>query len=388
MTRLLASAGSPEEAEIAIAGGADLVDLTVPGGGTLAALSPRAIRAAVNAIGKRRPVSAAAGNPGIQPAAVAAAVRAIAAAGADYVRLGIVADGDAEACIAALAGIAAGIKPIAVFFADASPDFALLPLLRRNGFVGAMIDTRNKTAARLLDCLDMPRLLGFVEACHASGLIAGLAGSLETPDIPRLLVLAPDILGFRGALCGLGDPAATLDPGRVQTVRGLIPPHAPEPGRRDVDYRLLTPRGYAPAAVADHGPVDLVFVDDLVLPVFIGAYARERDAPQNVRFAVTASVMRGGRSAEDMRDVFSYDLITDGIRLLIGSGHVALVETLAERIAAMVLGHPRVARVVVRVQKLDTGSGTVGVEIERTRMAVRAIDRPVVPLLAEASGQS
>ena len=86
--------------------------------------------------------------------------------------------------------------------------------------------------------------------------------------------------------------------------------------------------------------------------------------------------------------MFSYDLITDGIRLLIGSGHVALVETLAERIATMVLNHPRVTKVVVRVQKLETGSGTVGVEIERTRSAIRTSDRPVVPLLAEASGKS
>jgi (5-formylfuran-3-yl)methyl phosphate synthase len=47
----------------------------------------------------------------------------------------------------------------------------------------------------------------------------------------------------------------------------------------------------------------------------------------------------------------------------------------------MVLGHPRVTKVVVRVQKLDTGSGTVGVEIERTRSALRTMVQP----LAEAS---
>jgi dihydroneopterin aldolase len=97
--------------------------------------------------------------------------------------------------------------------------------------------------------------------------------------------------------------------------------------------------------------------------------------------------MRTGRTAEDMRDVFSYDLITDGIRMLIWAGHIPLVETLAERIAAMVLNHPRVTKVVVRVQKLETGSGTVGVEIERTRAAARAGERPVVQLQAEASGK-
>jgi (5-formylfuran-3-yl)methyl phosphate synthase len=386
MTRMLASVSSPEEAEIALAGGADIIDLKDPARGALGAVTPDVIRATVKTVGKRRLTSAVAGDLPMQPGLVAATVREIAATGVDYVKLGLFPGGDASACISALAEIATGTKLIAVFFADASPDLSLLPLLKRSGFAGAMIDTQGKAAGRLLDHLDIARLRGFVEDCHASGMIAGLAGSLETPDIPRLLVLAPDLLGFRGALCGPGGRTAALDPARLQAVRGLIPPEHPEAGTPEVDYRLLSARGYAPAG--DDVPVDLVFVDDLVLPVFIGAYARERDAPQKVRFAVTASVIRTGHTAEDMRDVFSYDLITDGIRMLTGSGHVALIETLAERIAAMVLNHPRVTKVVVRVQKLETGSGTVGVEIERTRAASRANLRPVVPLLAEASGKS
>jgi len=388
MTRMLASVNSPGEAEIAIAGGADIIDLKDPTRGALGAVTLDVISATVKSVGKRRLVSAVAGDLPMDPDLIAATVREIGATGVDYVKLGIFPGGDAPACIGALAQLATRVKLIAVFFADTAPDFALLPLLKRNGFAGAMIDTQNKSAGPLLNHIDMPSLLGFVENCHAAGMIAGLAGSLETPDIPRLLVLAPDLLGFRGALCGPGGRTAALDLARTQAVRGLIPPEAAEPGTRDVDYRLLAVRGYTPASAGDDVPVDLVFVEDLVLPVFIGAYARERDARQNVRFAVTASVMRTGRTAEDMRDVFSYDLITDGIRLLIGAGHIALVETLAERIATMVLNHPRVTKVVVRVQKLETGSGTVGVEIERTRAAARTSDRPVVPLLAEASGQS
>jgi FolB domain-containing protein len=388
MTRMLASVNAPEEADIALAGGADIIDLKDPTRGALGAVALEVIRATVTAVRGRRWVSAVAGDLPMQPDRVAAAVRDIAATGVDYVKIGIFPGGDAAACITELSEIATRVKLVAVFFADTSPDLTLLPLLQRSGFAGVMLDTQGKASGRLLDHFTLARLLGFVEESHVLGMIAGLAGSLETPDIPRLLVLAPDLLGFRGALCGPGGRTAPLDLGRVQTVRGLIPLENPEAGPRDVDYRLLAAHGYAPGATGDDVPVDLVFVDDLVLPAFIGAYARERDAPQNVRFAVTASVMRTGRAAEDMRDVFSYDLITDGIRILIGSGHIPLVETLAERIAAMVLGHPRVTKVVVRVEKLETGSGTVGVEMERVRMAARTIDRPVVPLLTEASGKS
>ncbi len=194
---------------------------------------------------------------------------------------------------------------------------------------------------------------------------AGLAGSLEEPDIPRLLVLAPDLLGFRGALCGPGGRGAALDLGRVRAVRALIPPHAEAAAMPAFDYNLLAARGYAPMAEAEL-TADIVFVHDFVLAARIGAYAHERDAPQDVRFDIEATIRRPGGVAEGMRDVFSYDLITDGVRMLVEAGHVALVETLAERIAAMLLAHPRVVRVRVRVQKLQTGSGVVGVAIERT----------------------
>ena len=115
-----------------------------------------------------------------------------------------------------------------------------------------------------------------------------------------------------------------------------------------------------------------IFVHDLVLPVEIGAYAREHGMPQPVRFSVDAWVAGPMRPAQDLRDVVSYDLISDGIRLLVAAGHVELVETLAERIASLLLAHPRVARVRVRLEKLETGSGIVGVEIERAREATRA----------------
>lgn len=381
MTRMLASVTGPTEAEIALAGGADIIDLKDPARGALGSVAPDVIRATVRDIAGRRPVSAVAGDLPMQPERVAEVVSELATCGVEYVKLGLFPDGDASACIRRLAGLAAKVKLVAVFFADASPDFSLVTLLARSGFAGAMIDTRGKATGRLLDHVGLSALHGFVRDCHAAGLIAGLAGSLETPDIPRLLVLAPDLLGFRAALCGPGGRTATLEPGCVQAVRSLIPPEGAAPQARSVDYRLLATRGYAPPAAGEDVPVDRVFVDDLVLPVFIGAYARERSAPQRVRFAVDAWVMRGGRVAEDMRDVFSYDLIVDAIRMVIDAGHIALVETMAERVAGMVLAHPRVTKVAVRVQKLETGLGTVGIEIERAREAPRSAVSAVVPLL-------
>jgi FolB domain-containing protein len=356
MTEMLASVASPVEADVAVGGGADMIDVM--------GAAPGMIQAVVAAVGGRCGISAFAGDKQMQPNQIVVEAREIAAMGVGFIKVGLLPGGDTQALIAGLAEIALHVNLTAVFFGDAPPDLSLLPVLKRAGFQAAMLDTQDQPAPRLLDHFDVTRLLGFVGACHDAGLRAGLAGCLETPDIPRLLVLSPDVLGFSEALRG---DSGAVDAGCVQAVRALIPSEGPKSGRGDVDYRLLAARSQGLVVPVEDGPIDLVFVDDLVLPVFIGAYARERNAPQNVRFSVTASVMGNNRATEDMRDVFSYDLITDGIRVLIGSGHIALVETLAERIAAMVLGHPRVTKVVVRVQKLDTGSGRVGVEIERVR---------------------
>ena len=118
--------------------------------------------------------------------------------------------------------------------------------------------------------------------------------------------------------------------------------------------------------------LDRIFVHDFVLPMRIGTYARERDKTAERALQRGVSIARPGDVPADMRDVLSYDVITNSIRMIAARGHIALVETLAEQIAAAVLAHPRAAHVTVRVEKLDTGSGSVGVEIARDRPAEAA----------------
>ena len=371
MTRMLASVTGPAEAEVAIAGGADIIDLKDPARGGFGAVDAATVRATVAAVAGRRPVSAVLGEVAMQPAQVLAAAAALGGTGAAYLKVGIFADGDPQACIRALAALAGRHKLIAVLFADRAPDPAMLGLLAAAGFAGAMLDTAEKGGGRLLDHMDLPALRRFVQGCAQQHLLCGLAGGLEAPDVPRILVLGPGLLGFRGALCGAGGRAGAIDVAAVRAIRALIPPEGSEAGTGAVDYRLLAARGYAPDTDGS-GATDRVFVRDLVLPVRIGAYVRERAAPQRVRFAVEASVLRAARPSQDMRDVFSYDVITDAIRMLIDAEHIALVETLAERIAAALLVHPRVTRVAVQVEKLDLGAGVAGVGIERTRADIVA----------------
>ena len=114
--------------------------------------------------------------------------------------------------------------------------------------------------------------------------------------------------------------------------------------------------------------LDRIFVHDFVLAARIGAFDEEHERPQQVRFNVDACIARPARVPERLPEVFSYDLITEGIRAIIAEGHIHLVETLAERIAAMVLAHEAIESVTVRVEKLEVIPGsTVGVQITRQR---------------------
>ena len=64
-----------------------------------------------------------------------------------------------------------------------------------------------------------------------------------------------------------------------------------------VDYRLLAARGYSVDPSSGDAATDRIFVRDFVLPVRIGAYAREREKPQNVRFNVDVKVRSTGHAA-------------------------------------------------------------------------------------------
>ena len=389
MTLMLASVTGPQEAAIAAAHGADIIDLKDAANGAFGAVAPETVRATVAAIKGERPVSAVTGELPIEPATMVGAVNALADAGVTYVKVGLFPGPQRPDCIRALSASAHRTRIVGVMFADAGADQNLLALMAESGFAGVMLDTARKQNGHLLGLLDVPALGNFVDAAREHGLMAGLAGSLEPPDVPRLLLLAPDILGFRGALCAGKDRTAQIDPAAIDAVRALIPTDLrrmahDKPVPRKVDYRLLAARGYSVDQHKDQA-TDRVFVHDFVLPVRIGTYAREHDTPQNVRFNVDVKVLHASRAPEDMRDVFSYDVITDGIRMIVAQEHIALVEMLAERIAALVLTHPRVTSATVRVEKLDVGPGAVGVEIVRERRPAAAKVHHLFPVAAAES---
>lgn len=119
----------------------------------------------------------------------------------------------------------------------------------------------------------------------------------------------------------------------------------------------------APSAVGR----DCIFVRDWVIDCNIGVYAEEKGVTQKVRLTVDAYLAPELRAADDDMDtVPSYTDIIDAVNERTGQGHINLIETLAEDVAARILESPRIVAIRMRIEKLERGP-VRGVEIFRVR---------------------
>lgn len=223
MTQMLASVVDSQEAEMVIRAGADIIDLKNPHNGALGALPIEQIHAIVEQVAQRSPVSATIGDLPPDPQRVTKAVSKVACTGVNYVKVGFFSNENLDSCLQSIARITGTQAVIAVLFADRQPDLKRLSAFVDAGFQGIMLDTADKQQGHLLTHIEWAELVRFVEETRDLGLLSGLAGSLRLRDIPRLLPLAPDYLGFRGALCEHSDRVERINPRQVLSIRSAIP---------------------------------------------------------------------------------------------------------------------------------------------------------------------
>ena len=225
MVRLLVSVRDIDEALAAAEAGADFIDLKEPAHGALGALAPERIAQIVSLLRVRHPglpISATIGD--FLPDArdeILRRVRRVASCGVDYVKVGLWgAPSDAgplTALVDALAACPASVVPVLV--ADEGVDLALVEhALRHQAFPALMLDTADKGRGSLLARQSAATLASFIAVVRASGVMAGLAGSLRNGDAQALRGLAPDFAGFRGAVTR-GGRAGALDAQRVRQLR-------------------------------------------------------------------------------------------------------------------------------------------------------------------------
>lgn len=236
MTQLLISVKNVEEALLALACGADIIDLKDPSVGALGALdmpTSLAILAAINnGISKQISgqnfgliFSATVGENHEDLEALIAAIEQRATMGQVIIKIAVSVLFNDEHFFVEMRKLSnAGIKIVAVFFADERVDLTLLPTLKQAGFYGAMIDTKNKHK-NLLQTQTIEVLALFTHFCHQHGLKSGLAGSLNAQHIDTLLAFNATYMGFRGGVCKNLKRMSNLNGAKIVEVKKLLLTH-------------------------------------------------------------------------------------------------------------------------------------------------------------------
>ncbi len=223
MTRLLASVTNTREATLALAGGADIIDLKEPANGALGAVPHTVQKDVVRLVAGRCPVSATVGDLPMVAETLSQAIKATASTGVDIVKVGLPFLEQHCGCLKALSDSTRhGIRIVAVLFAEQRPNLHLLDELARAGCIGVMLDTADKSAGNLCHFSDRVSLSAFIQRANRLGLLSGLAGSLTVNNIRPLLDLNPDYLGFRGALCEGGTRTGKLSPKALSRVHEIF----------------------------------------------------------------------------------------------------------------------------------------------------------------------
>jgi uncharacterized protein (UPF0264 family) len=209
--RLLVSVRDAAEAEAALAGGADLIDVKEPARGPLGRADADVIAAVVTAVGGRVPVSAALGE--LRDCPLVGVAEEL-PAGVGYVKWGL--SGLLRArwgrhLVNAAHFLPHG-RPVAVAYADWGRADAPRPAdvagyAGRFGFTKTLLlDTFIKDGSTLLDWLTPDEVAALVRLCREadSTVAVALAGSLGPAEIERLHGVAPDWFAVRGAACAGG----------------------------------------------------------------------------------------------------------------------------------------------------------------------------------------
>jgi uncharacterized protein (UPF0264 family) len=232
MTKLLVSVRSAAEAEVALDGGAALIDVKEPANGALGMAPLAVIGDVIRAVSGRAPVSAALGEArdawDFVPADIA---RQLA-----FVKYGCGGCDGADVAVwratlararRRLADVHARCQVVVAAYADwqraRSPSPVQLCHLACEQRAGAfLLDTWGKDGSTLLDWIPPRQIADLCCDCAAAGVPVALAGSLGAPQIRALLPLQPDWIAVRGAACVGVRRENHIDLGKVRGLAAVV----------------------------------------------------------------------------------------------------------------------------------------------------------------------
>lgn len=232
--RLLVSVRSPDEARLAVAGGASIIDIKEPSRGSLGRADFSVWTQVREAVPEHVPVSVALGELSEWLAPGAASPPPEVWRGLSYRKLGL--SRSSPEWRRDWAGLRTRLGEsktpwIAVAYADwqaagaPDPDSVLNAALDSPEIVGVLVDTWDKGCRPEFG----PAWQDWMDRGKRAGKVLALAGGIGLESIPHLLKFQPDVIAVRGAACLHGDRQAAIDPGRLAELARALksPTHDP-----------------------------------------------------------------------------------------------------------------------------------------------------------------
>lgn len=225
-TGLLVSVRSAAEAALALAGGADLIDIKEPRRGALGSADVGTWAEVQRVVTGRAPVSAALGEL-LDAELLDRASRAV---GLRFAKIGLAgchtASGWLRRWFQVTESLPRNVAAVPVAYADwtvagaPSPSVALA-LAQQSPGRTLLIDTFDKRGGSLLEVLSLETLAEIAAEARQANVQLVLAGSLTAGDIGQLLPIAPAYVGVRGAVCRGGRDGA-LDEALVKSLAAVV----------------------------------------------------------------------------------------------------------------------------------------------------------------------
>ncbi|KPK74000.1 MAG: dihydroneopterin aldolase [Acidithiobacillales bacterium SM23_46] len=114
--------------------------------------------------------------------------------------------------------------------------------------------------------------------------------------------------------------------------------------------------------------MDIIYLHDLKIECVIGIWDWERKIKQRVIIDLDMGFdIRRAAQTDAIDDTLNYKAVAKRLQQFVGDSRFQLVETMAERVAEILLAEFKLAWVRVRINKRGAvrGAGDVGVMIER-----------------------
>ncbi|HEX9626279.1 MAG TPA: dihydroneopterin aldolase [Acidiferrobacterales bacterium] len=114
--------------------------------------------------------------------------------------------------------------------------------------------------------------------------------------------------------------------------------------------------------------MDIVYLHDLKVDTIIGIWEWERHTTQTITIDLDMAVdVRRAAASDRIEDTLNYKAVAKRVIAFVEASRFQLVETLAERVAALVLEEFGIPWVRVRVNKKGAirGASDVGIVVER-----------------------